>query len=171
MHLTAAIVSAALVLLGCSHTNRLSDYPIFDTVALYETRVAPEAFNTEVWITSPPSDTARPPEVGWMLEIVRTAGEIVAEAEASRKLQQAIVPEELALAAGRGFQKAAESYLRLQPVRSLEDRPPFVVETILEEYTLVSSSFGVSARVKVRSRIVHRPSARIVWEKSEHPSI
>jgi len=102
---------------------------------------------------------------------VRAAGEIIAEAEASRKLQEALVPEELAAAAGRGFQKAAETYLRLQPVRSLQADPPFLVETILEEFRLASSPTGVRAQVAVRSRILHRPSAEVVWENSTRETI
>jgi hypothetical protein len=171
MPLASLIAIAALVLAACGHTNRLSEYPVLDNIALYETRVSPKALDAEIWIAPPPTDTAQPREVGWMLEIARTAAEVIAEAEASRKLQEAIVPEELALAAGRGFQNAAETYLRLRSVRSLEDDPPFLVETILEEFKLVSSGFGVKAEIAVRSRILHRPTAQIVWEKREKSSV
>ncbi|MEN3026370.1 MAG: hypothetical protein ABDH31_01510 [Chlorobiota bacterium] len=164
------IGAIATLLVGC-HTNRLAQYPIIGSTALFQVQVSPRAFGAEVWIAPLPEDTARPREAKWMLEIARTAGEFLTEAAAYQKLQQAIVPEELALSAGRGFQKAAEDYLRLRPVRSREDNPAFLVETILEEFTLASSSFGVSAQVRVRSRIIHRETARIVWEDSEHTSI
>ncbi len=164
------LVAAIALLSGCG-TNRLSKYPIFNSTALYETRVSPKALGTDVWLAPLPPDTARPVTVDWIVEIVRIGGEILTEAEASRKLQEALVPEELAAAAGRGFQQAAERYLRLSPVRSLEQEPPFLVETTLEEYTLVSSAFGLSARVAVRSRILHRSSAEVVWEQSKTATI
>lgn len=169
LYFTTALALAFLI--GCGHTNRLSEYPILNATALYTTRVSPKALGTDVWLAPLPPDTTRPLTVDWVLEIARIGGEILTEAEASRKLQEALVPEELAAAAGRGFQAAAESYLRLAPLRSLEQEPPFVVETVLEEYTLTSSAFGIRAHVAVRSRILHRPSAQVVWEKSEKTTI
>jgi hypothetical protein len=171
MNRLLALTFTSLALLSCGHLNRLGDYPVFGSRALYQARVAPQAFDAEVWITPPPQDTASPREVRWIVEIARTAGEVISTAEASRKLREAIVPEELAQAAASGFQQAAQTYLRLSPVRSLEDEPPFVVETILEEYRLISSGFGINAKVRVRSRILHRPSAEVIWENSKEASI
>ncbi len=165
------LVGAGVILLGCGHTNRLAEYPVIGSTMLFSSTALPTAINPEVWIEPPPTDTATPPPVSWMLTIASAAGEAITEAAAYKKLSEAIVPEELALAAGRGFQEAALRWLRVVPVRSLDDNPAFLAETILERYTLSSTPAGVYARVELRSRILHRSSARVVWEAQKSVSI
>lgn len=170
-HAIGGFLVLSFVLFGCGHTNRLAEYPVVGSTVLFESKVLPTAIDAEVWIQPPPRDTATPRQVSWMIDIVRIAGEVVTETAAYRKLSEAIVPEELAIAAGRGFQEAVVRWLRVTPVRSLEQEPTFLAETILEKYRLTSTPSGVYAEVELRSRILHRGTARVVWEVQRSASI
>jgi len=169
--IVGSLAVISLGVLGCGHTNRLAEYPVVGSTMLFQSRALPTAIDAEVWIAPPPTDTATPRQVSWILEIARIAGEVLTEVTAYRKLSEAIVPEELALAAGRGFQEAAVRWLRVTPVRSLEHDPAFLAETILEKYRLTSTPSGVYAQVQLRSRILHRETARVVWEVHRNASI
>ncbi|MCS7176530.1 MAG: hypothetical protein NZ960_02725 [Candidatus Kapabacteria bacterium] len=189
----AFLIGATVIFLtGCNTTNRLAQYPILGSTALFNTQVPPKASldvdicdDDSLLAKSQPKDedTTRPRQDDWIERVNETVETVVAaveilsmvttpfiESAVAHRLRPAIVPEELALAAGRSFQKAAEDYLRLRPVRSQEDEPAFLVETILEEFTLESCNAGVRAQVQVRSRIIHRRTTRIVWENFERAS-
>jgi hypothetical protein len=162
-----------LLLTGCGHVNHLARYPVQGSTMLFTSRVHPEALGTDVEIASPVSshDTSTPKPVRWMVEIARAAGESFTEAAAYDKLFSALNAEELAEAASAAFRKAAQTYLRVRPVSSLEESPEFLAETVLEQYRLTATASGVFARVKVRSRIIHRPSGTVVWDNAEAETI
>jgi len=152
-----AIMSALVI--GCGHTNRLSEYPINGKKALFRHYVDPSAPTSWVIVESPTSNT--------IVDIIAGIGSAIASDQARRKLDAAVNGDSVASFLAQGITLATTEYLGIRPVASLADDPDLIIETELDEYKFISASTGLGVHTRGRSRITDRRSGVIVWEDSE----
>jgi hypothetical protein len=154
-----AMLAAALLAVGCGHTNNLAKYPVSGGSAVFRASVRGGAATSHVIVESPSSNA--------VAEVAAIVSSIAIGSSGRARLEQAIVGDSIAAAVARGVERSAIDYLSMRPVGSIDENPAFIVEVDVEEYALVSGSFGMMVRVKGHTRIIDRASGGIVWEDSE----
>lgn len=156
-------LAAATLITGCGHTNNLAQYNIAGKTALFRVYASTTGSSFAV-VESPKEDNL-------VADIAAAVGSGILSDQARKKLQNAVVPEEITEAVSKGMWTAATDYLALRPVHNIGDDPDLIVETELTDFKLVSGSSGIVARVKAKSRIIDRRSGGLVWDNSESHTI
>lgn len=164
MKYLATLFIAALGFLAssCGHTNELEHYDLKNKSFLYQYRIPADAINASTWISAPDDGPGA---------IIAIIGSSIASDEAVKKLERAANPDTLALALSKGIENVTSTYLDIRRAKSVDDKPDFIVETILDKYELHTSDWGTSAEVQGTTRIAERGTGKIIWEYDECKTI
>jgi hypothetical protein len=158
---TLLLLFAALLFSSCGHTNELEHYDLKNKSFLYQYRIPADAIDASTWISGPDGPAG----------IITVVGGALAGDQVIKKLQHAANPDTIALALSAGIEDVTSKYLGIRRVRSVDDDPDFIVETILDKYELHSSDYGITARVKGTTRVAERGTGKIIWEYDEAETI
>jgi PBP1b-binding outer membrane lipoprotein LpoB len=150
------LLFGALLLASCGHTNELAHYRVKGASANYRSRVESGAMKSTASI----SDTSSNP----ITNIAASIGSDAASRATQQKIASAISSEELAKYFAAGMHQSSKDYLQL---KEIPDNGTYIVESILQEFSVNSSSSGVNATVRGTSRIIERATGKIVWEDQE----
>jgi hypothetical protein len=145
-----------LALASCGHTNELAHYKIKGATANYRSRVESGALKSTASI----SDTSSNP----ITNVAASIGSDAASRATEQKIASAISAESLAQFFAAGIRQSSKDYLQL---RLVPDNGQYIVESILQEFSVNSTSSGVDATVRGTSRIIDRASGKIIWEDQE----
>jgi hypothetical protein len=156
---TTLLLAAVLLAAGCGHTNNLAKYKVAGSTALFRaySSGSAEAF----------AGIRNPSDKNIITGILAALGSGIISQEGRKKLDRAIDPDTIANAVALGMTQATSDYLGVRPVASIADDPEFLIETELTDYKLVSVAEGLFARVRGKSRMIHRKSGAVVWDNAE----
>lgn len=156
-------LAAAALLIGCGHTNNLAKYDVAGKTALFRTYSSTSGSSLAV-VESPDHESV-------VADIAAAIGSGIMTDQARRKLRNAVQPDSIMAAVSKGMIDAATDYLALRPVKEIADDPDLIVETELKEFKLVSSTAGIHAHVRAKSRIIDRRTGGLVWDNTESHNI
>ncbi len=151
------LVLGALALASCGHTNNLGSYKIKGTTASYRSLVESGAMKSSAQMTG---DTA----ASALTNVAASIGSDAASRQTEQKIASAISSDSLARFFANGMRQSTRDYLQL---RGVQDNGQYIVESVLQEFSVNSSSSGVNATVRGTSRIIERSTGKIVWEDQE----
>ena len=159
---TLMLVTGAFLFSSCGHTNELEHYDLKNKSFLYQYRIPADAIDASTWISSPADGPAA---------IITIIGSTMASDQAIKKLQRAANPDTLALSLSRGIENVTTTYIGIRRAKNLEENPDFIVETVLDNYELHISDYGINAVVKGTTRVAERGTGKLIWEYDESESI
>jgi len=165
-----------LVFIGCGHTNNLKYYDLKEQTVDYDYYATPDGAEAFADLPHTPvgdydhrrgHERHRPPRVPLGI-IVEIAGESMLTAQLQEKLDRAADPEQMAEAVSDGFETKVTKYLG-----SKRDsvNPTYLVETVLTEYRLETSSWESRIHVHALTRVIHQPTGKVVWCDDESESM
>ena len=160
LHVTVALMFT-IALASCGHTNNLAKYNIKGSSATYRSSVAAGAMKSSAAV-DPGSPSA-------VTSIAASIGSDAASKAAEEKIIHSISPDSLAAAFAAGIVHSTHDYLQLRTSGDVNGNATgnYIIESVLEEFSVNSSSTGVTATVRGTSRIIDRVTGAIVWEDEE----
>jgi hypothetical protein len=155
------LTALAFIVSSCGHTNELEHYDLKNKSFIYQYRIPADAIDASTWVSGPEGPAG----------IIAIIGSSIARDEAIEKLSRAANPDTLALAMSKGIENVTSTYIGIRRVKNFEDNPDFIVETILDEYQVNASDYGISVRVEGTTRIAERGTGKIIWEYDDCKTI
>jgi hypothetical protein len=164
------LVIFLVLLAACAHTNELAKYDLVGKSIMYKTKVAPDARTVSITTyNSKNYDSAgkkKSTETA-ILESIASIGESIISSDKEAKLQEMVHPEEMVESISDGMKDALGTYLELNEVAGIQDRPDYICEITLENLQLQVNKNSTMIYVSANSRILDRNSGNLVWEDGE----
>lgn len=163
------IVLFAALISSCSHTNELANYDLRGKTVLYKEKVGPLAKQIQIETVSESnnkSDEKKSTAVS-ILETVASIGADLVSEEAKTKLQKNIHTDEMVEYITYGLKDALHTYLEINEVETVSDKPDFICNVVLEKIELRVSNSYTSVYVSALGTIIDRATGKIIWENRE----
>lgn len=159
-----------LALISCSHTNYIKRYNLRGESIYFEERVTTKA--TQVVVNShKKSKEKEKSNLDIFKDVAVTIGGMAVSADTEKKLQRAANTRKIAESVSSGIENGLVKYLRVRPVRNLDNRSNYIVTTIIEDCKLVSNKNGIYVSIRSTTQLCSRNSGRIIWENTERESV
>ncbi len=168
-------IASALLSIGCGHINKLSTVKFKTSVVYSEYKIIGDAARGVVCIgnelANPIINDSSKGVMRSVINSVGTIGSAIATSSVESKIARSVSPDSLAWSVASAFERSLEMYAAIVPVLSLDEKPDFIAETLLERYELSSTQSGVFAKVSITTRIIERGTGTLIWENSESKTI
>ncbi len=161
-------IAAALLYIGCSHTNELAKYNLNSKRVIFQNNVSADAARIQ-FVDETPAPKEK--EKKDLVSVLASVGSDILSETSKIKIADAVSTDSVANYVSEGLANALVTFLNVTPVASINDNPDFVVETTIEACQLVTGTHGVKIRVHASSRIIDRNSGNIVWDDSETQTV
>lgn len=164
------LIISAVLITSCAHTNELAKYEIRGKNILYNEKVSPNARQVQITTVSQANTNSKDEKKSTAISILETVASIGADIiseDAKSKLQKDINTVDMVGYVTYGLQDALHTYLEVNEVESISDKPDFICNVILETCELRISTNQISVFVSTTGTIIDRATGNIVWENTE----
>lgn len=161
------IIVVSVLVYGCTHTNNLATYNISSSKILFRKYVAYDISKVNVNISTGYGNDTK----SIIAIVLGGLGSGYTEGQVEEKFRKAINGDSISNNIMSGIKDGLLTYYKINPVKGLEDKPQFVMETQLLKFTVESNSYGIYVRARTKAILTDRNTARTVWENDETSSV
>jgi len=165
-----SIILTVVLLGGCGHSNELAKFDVNNSKVLFRENVSPNARYVKIEQQSTAEKKSKE-GLGAVLDVIASVSNSVLAEEKQNKLKESIDTKKLLYAVSDNLQEAMHTYLEINPVEKLSDKPDFICTITLKECKLLLNQNNVSIYVNAAASLVDRMTGQIAWENYESKTI
>lgn len=155
------VAIAALLLVGCSSTNRLQEYEIQGKNVAFLNRTEVEDISGGVWIDDPDPDRDTP-WTGLAAALLSLIGSVAADS----KLDNAMDTDAVSRVLARQIEATMVDRLQVRSIPPSDPQVNFLMATHVERLSLTSNAAGVFLSAKVNQQLFSTHDSTLVWEET-----
>lgn len=149
-----------LLLVGCSSTSRLHQYPLHGKKIAFLSRAECSELSGSVWVDDPNPD----PENMWT-GVAALFLSLIGSVAADATFEGDIDTKGVARVLSNGIERSLADHLRIIPVET-EAEADYIMTTRLRRVGIHSDADGVFLRVKVSEALFSTRDSSLVWEST-----